>query len=141
MSGKPGRSGRKHKVKEGTEFSKQKAIEAQQALRRMQLIAKDEATKHQDIRLYYQANKDVYQAEYGTPPASIEQRIKANIGIFTPDDYALIGQQSAREKTFLKDYTPQLLEKETNATKQEEEQGEDEGIQVARPYCATRQAI
>lgn len=85
----------------------------------------------------------------GSPRQSIDSRSVTAVIPFTPDDYALIGQQSAREKTFLENYTPQLLTKpkkevdndkessdmatnqmvrEVNDVKRAEEEGVSEGV-------------
>jgi len=130
MSGKKGRSGKRKStptlVAEALELNESKLPDY---LKVLQCLVNDKSAtiKERMECVFYLINRS-----QGTARQSIDSRSLVATVAFSPDDYALIGQQSAREKIFLKDYTLQLLEKETSATKQEEEQGKDETIQVAQ---------
>lgn len=119
MAGVKGKSGRRPKIKDGTAFKQQKASEAQEALRRMQLFAKDIESKDRDIRAWFEANKYVYEAEYGRPHQSQDLRVKGIIN-FLPDDYELMTRPLLEEQ--------KLLDEGKDATEQGEKQGKDETI-------------
>ena len=127
MSGKKGRSGKRKStptlVAEALDYNESKLPDYLRVLQ--DLVDNKSATVKERMEcIFYLINRS-----QGTARQSIDSRSLVATVAFTPDDYALIGQQSEREQTFLKDYTPQ---KENNATKQEEEQGKDETIQVAQ---------
>jgi len=109
MSGIKGKSGRKAKPRSDTKWAQKKAMEAQEALIRLQNYAKDEANLKRDARAWLEANKYVYEAEHGRPHQAMDMRVKAIVAT-TGDDYALavLADEEAERK---------LIE-EHNATKQ-----------------------
>lgn len=134
MAGKKGRSGKRKStptlVAEALELNESKLPDYLNVLQ--ELVGNPSATvKERMDCIFYLINRS-----QGSPRQSIDQRSLVATIAFTPDDYALIGQQSEREKTFLKDYTPQLLtepkKKENDATKQEEGQGKEADSQVGK---------
>lgn len=129
MAGKKGRSGKRKStptlVAEALDYNESKLPDYLKALQ--ELVDNKSATVKERMEcIFYLINRS-----QGTARQSIDSRSLVATIAFTPDDYALMGYQSEREKTFLKDYTPQLLNeaiKEENNAEGTGQEGVSEDI-------------